>query len=177
MARGHHVDVNQQSSSSWPQRVSRGKLSSSLENTAYFFMVTHSFGIFSQMSHLYSSTFSLSFYYFKKYRFAYVKTKDKYLCLVNLLFIYFFPEAKYQITLKTDLQACAGKKDLNIIALCIYVPLFKNLKNVPCETVSSLTARSGGWAELGGCSGFSIFNTRAVTTDLSMTQGCIAISY
>ena len=94
-----------------------------------------------------------------------------------MLFIYFFPEAKYQITLKTDLQACAGKKDLNIIALCIYVPLFKNLKNVPSETVSSLTARSGGWAELGGCSGFSIFNTRAVTTDLSMTQGCIAISY
>ena len=80
---------------------------------------------------------------------AYVKTKDKYLCLVNLLLIYFFPEAKYQITLKTDLQASAGKKDLNIIVLCIYVSLFKNLKNVPSETDFSLTARSGGWAELG----------------------------
>lgn len=67
-----------------------------------------------------------------------------------VIYIYFFPEAKYQITLKTDLQASAGKKDLNIIALCIYVSLFKSLKNVPSETDSSLTARSGGWAELGG---------------------------
>lgn len=56
-------------------------------------------------------------------RFAYVKTKDKYLCLVNLLFIYFFPEAKYQSHLKTDLQACAGKKKFeyySVMHLCAF---------------------------------------------------------
>lgn len=90
-------------------------------------MVTHYFGIFSQMSHRHSSTFSLAFYYFKKYCFAYVKTKDKYLCLVNLLFIYFFQEVKYQITLKTDLQACAGKvvEYYSIMHLCVFVQRFK----------------------------------------------------
>lgn len=68
-----------------------------------FFMVTHYFGIFAQVSHPYSSPFSLAFYYFRKYCFAYVKTKDRCLCLVNLLFIDFFQEVKYQITLETDL--------------------------------------------------------------------------
>lgn len=82
---------------------------------------------FSQMSHLYSSTFSLAFYYFKKYCFAYVKTKDKYLCLVNLLFIYFLQEVKYQITLKRDFQACAEKvfEYYRIVHLWIFVQRFK----------------------------------------------------
>lgn len=81
------------------------------------------------MSHLYSSTFSLAFYYFKNYCFAYVKTKDKYLCLVNLLFIYFFQEVKYQITLKTDLQACAEKvfEYYSIMHLRVFVQRFKKM--------------------------------------------------
>lgn len=93
----------------------------------FFFIVTHYFGNFSQMSHLYSLTFSLAFYYFKKYCFAYVKTNDKYLCLVNLLFIYFFQEVKYQITLKIDLQACAEKvfEYYSIMHLCVFVQRFK----------------------------------------------------
>lgn len=45
-------------------------------NTAYFSLVTHHVGIFSQKSHLYSLPFSLAFYYFKKY-----------LCLINLLYM------------------------------------------------------------------------------------------
>lgn len=96
------------------------------------------------MSHLHSLTFSLAFYYFKKYCFAYVKTKDKYLCLVNLLFIYFFQEAKYQITLKIDLQACAGKvfEYYSIMHLCVFVQRFKNV-----QTDSFLT--EGGMKEGG----------------------------
>lgn len=94
-----------------------------------FFMVTHYFGIFSQMSHPYGSNFSLAFYYFKKYCFAYVKTKDKYLCLVNLLFIYFFQEVKYQITLKTDLRACAENvfEYYSVMHLCVFVQRFKKM--------------------------------------------------
>lgn len=92
-------------------------------------MVTHYFGIFSQMSHPYGSTFSLAFYYFKKYCFAYVKTKDKYQCLVNLLFIYFFQEVKYQITLKTDLRACAENafEYYSVMHLCVFVQRFKKM--------------------------------------------------
>lgn len=103
-------------------------------------MVAHSFGIFSQMSLLYSLTFSLAFYYFKKYCFAYVKTKDKYLCLVNLLFIYFFQEVKYQITLKTDLQACAEKgfEYYSIMHWCVFVQRFKKMYSLRLSLLDSL---------------------------------------
>lgn len=56
-------------------------------------------------SFLCGSTLSLAFHYLKKKKsiaLHIVKTKDKYLCLVDLLFIHFLQEVRYQITLKTD---------------------------------------------------------------------------
>lgn len=144
------MKVNHQTSSSKSQRsLEVSPLSVWKTQLIFFYGHPLFFGIFSQMSHLYSSTFSLAFYYFKKYCFAYVKTKDKYLWLVNLLFIYFFQEVKYQITLKTDLQACAGKgfEYYNIMHICVFV---QRLKKCTIWDGFFLDCQEWGWAELRG---------------------------